>query len=206
MAVRQARFRKAEIERLQANPEYDYDRDLHVDILWWDRLKELIQRKLRDLFGTKAGSWVFDHLHWFILLIAIVVLLVYFRKRLFHGGFAIDATRPRQVLEITEDLPRLDLDRLLAEAERGSRWRDALRCQYLLVLRRLIDDGLIRFQPDSTDLEYQRQLKDPAKRRAFAEISFLFKWAWYGDAPMDEARYRSLAPSFVELHTPAGRP
>lgn len=201
VAVRDAQFNSTEITRLQANPEYDYDRSLHVENLWWDRLLKWVQQQLNELFGTKGGRWVFSHLHWAIIIAAVVLLLFYLRKRLFHGAFTPEAGRPRQVLEIHEDLAVVDLDQLLGAAEREGNWRLALRYHYLKVLRRLMDDGSIRFKPESTDRDYQRQLRDPAQRSTFAELSFLFKWAWYGDAPMDEARYRSLAPAFTLFHT-----
>lgn len=202
VTVRDAQFNSAEVARLQANPEFDYDRSLQVENLWWDRLLKWAQQQLNDLFGTKTGRWMFSHLHWAILLIAVLLLLYYLRKRLFHGVFTPEANKPKQVLEIHEDLAAIDLDQLLAVAEDEKRWRLALRYQYLKVLRRLMDDGRIRFKPESTDRDYLLQLKDPAQRTTFSELSFLFKWAWYGDAPMDEARYRSLAPAFTLFPKP----
>lgn len=199
-------FDAQEIAKLKADPANDYDRDLHVETLWWDRLKHWLGEQFEKLFGSKAGRWIFNHLDKAILLVAIGLLLFYFRKRLLHGGFALEPARQRQALEIGEDLPREDLDRLLAGAERDGQWRLALRYQYLAVLRRLIDDGSIRFQPGLTDRDYLRQLQDPAQRKTFSELSFLFKWAWFGDAPLDEARYRSLVPGFSRFHTPALKP
>lgn len=205
VAVRQARFDSAAVALLQANPEYDYDRSLHVQNLLWDRLKRWLQEMLRKIFGSKAGSMVFSNLHWGILAAAVVLLLIFLRKRLFHNVFSAEVGNPRQVTAIEEDIEKLDLDRLLAKAESEGNWRTALRYQYLKVLRRLIDEGRIEWQPRYTDREYLRQLKDPAERASFSEVSFLFKWAWYGNAPMDEARYRKLAPAFVELQSPASR-
>ncbi len=205
VAVRQAHFDSTAIALLQANPEYDYDRDLHVQNLLWDRLKRWLQELLRKIFGSKAGSMVFDNLHWAILIAAVILLLFFLRKRLFHNVFSAEVGNPRQVTAIEEDIEKLDLDRLLAKAESDGNWRTALRYQYLKVLRRLIDEGRIQWQLRYTDRDYLRQLKDPAERASFSEVSFLFKWAWYGNAPMDEARYRKLAPAFVELQSPASR-
>lgn len=205
VAVRHARFDSAAIALLQADPTYDYDRDLHVQNLLWDRLKRWLQELLRKIFGSKAGSMVFDNLHWAILIAAVILMLFFLRKRLFHNVFSAEVGNPRQVTVIEEDIEKLDLDRLLAKAESDGNWRTALRYQYLKVLRRLIDEGRIQWQPRYTDREYLHQLKDPAERASFSEISFLFKWAWYGNAPMDEARYRKLAPAFVELQSPASR-
>ena len=205
VAVREVRYDSVAIAALQANPDYDYDRSLHVENLLWDRLMRWLQEMLRKVFGSKAGSLVFNNLHWAVLIVAVILLLAFLRKRLFHRVFTPEVGTPRQVMAIEEDIEKLDLDRLLAKAESEGNWRTALRYQYLKVLRRLIDEGRIEWQPRYTDREYLRQLKDPAERASFSEISFLFKWAWYGNAPMDEARYRRLAPAFVEFHSPAKR-
>lgn len=205
VAVRDVRYDPAAIAALQASPDYDYDRSLHVENLWWDRLMRWLQEMLRKVFGSKAGSVVFSNLHWAVLIIAVILLVLFLRKRLFHSVFTPEAGTPRQVMAIEEDIEKLDLDRLLAKAEREGNWRTALRYQYLKVLRRLIDEGRIEWQPRYTDRDYLRQLKEPVERASFSEISFLFKWAWYGNAPMDEARYRKLAPAFVEFHSPASR-
>ena len=79
----------------------------------------------------------------------------------------------------------------------------ALRYQWLKVLRKLVDEGRITWQPRSTDADYLAQLKEPALRATFSELSFIFKWVWYGDAPMDVERYQRLKPAFEAAHRPA---
>jgi hypothetical protein len=204
LAVRTATFDTSAIHRLKTDPAYDYDKDLHIHTLWWTRLKGLLEHLLQKIFGSRAGSWVFGHLDWAVLAFAILFLLFFFRKRIFFSVFAPEAGRPRQVTAMEENIEALDLDKLLATAEKARDWRTALRYHYLKVLRHLMDEGLIEWQPRYTDRDYLRQLKDPAKRAVFGEVSFLFKWAWYGDAPMDEARYRNMLPAFTRFHTPNG--
>ena len=41
-------------------------------------------------------------------------------------------------------------------------------------------------------------------RDAFGRIAFTFQWVWYGEAPLDRARYEALTGAFQELiDTPA---
>lgn len=200
LATRTTTFDTTVINQLKADPELDYDRTLHVKMIWWERLKRKLGHWLDKLFGSKTGSMVFRNLHWAILAFAVIFLIFFLRKRLFHGVFTNEAGKARQVREIEEDIAQLDLDALLAKAEKKGDWRGALRYQYLKVLRRLMDEGRIEFQPKNTDRDYLRQLKEPTDRAVFSELSFIFKWAWYGDAPVDEARYRSLSPAFTQFH------
>ena len=101
------------------------------------------------------------------------------------------------------------MHRLVAAWEAGAAW-------LLLGLRRMrfqgaadapglveLDEGRITWQPRSTDADYLAQLKEPALRATFSELSFIFKWVWYGDAPMDVERYQRLKPAFEAAHRPA---
>ena len=201
VAVDRRRFNEAAIAEYLKDPDLDYDRTLHHDNLWWDRFMRWLNRKLGDLFGTEAGSAVFDNMHWILLGVAVVIVLWFLRRHLFGSVFGAGPDRTRQVTEIEENIVELDLDKLLRDAEKGSNWRLALRYQWLKVLRRLVDEGRIKWQPRFTDADYLAQLKDPAWRVTFSEMSFLFKWVWYGDAPMDAQRYERMKPAFEAAHS-----
>lgn len=202
-AVDRRRFDEAAIDKYLADPDLDYDRTLHHDDLWWSRFMRWLGRKLNDIFGSKAGNAVFDNLHWIMLGIAVIVVLWFLRRHLFAGVFGLGPKQARLVTEIEENIEELDLDALLREAEKSRDWRMALRYQWLKVLRKLVDDGRIKWQPRFTDADYLSQLKEPALRATFSELSFLFKWVWYGDAPMDAERYQRMRPAFEAAHRPS---
>lgn len=203
VAVDRRQFDKAAIDEYLKDPDLDYDRERHEEQLWWSRFMRWLNERLRDLLGSKGGRIVFENLHWIILGIAVLTVLWLLRKRLFGGVFGVDAMRARQVTEMEENIAELDLDKLLREAEQKADWRLALRYQWLKVLRKLVDEGRITWQPRSTDADYLAQLKEPALRATFSELSFIFKWVWYGDAPMDVERYQRLKPAFEAAHRPA---
>lgn len=195
-------FDQAAIDEYLKDPDLDYDRVRHEEQLWWTRFMRWLNDRLNDLFGSKGGQVVFENLHWFILGMALLVTLWVLRKRLFGGVFGMEAHRARQVTEMEENIEELDLNDLLRKAEQQGDWRLALRYQWLKVLRRLVDEKRITWQPRSTDADYLAQLKDPALRATFSELSFIFKWVWYGDAPMDQGRYQRLKPAFEAAHQP----
>jgi hypothetical protein len=202
VTVDRRRFNKEEIAEYLKDPDLDYDRTLEHDNLWWERFMRWLGRKLEKLFGTKGGRAVFNNIHWFILGLAVLFVAWYFRKHLFGGVFGIDAKKARQVTEIEENIEELDLDKLLGDAEKSTNWRLALRYQWLKVLRKLVDEGRIKWQPRFTDADYLAQLKEPTLRVTFSELSFLFKWVWYGDGPMDAQRYHRMKPAFEAAHRP----
>jgi hypothetical protein len=200
LAVRTAAFDTAAIGLLRADPQLDYDRDLRVNELWWDRLMRRLGEWLGQAFGTKAGGLLLNNLHWGILATAVLFLLFFLRKRLFGQVLGAEPKTAKQVQELPADPAGLDLDGLLAQAEGGEDWRGALRWHYLKALRRLVDEGRVEWQPKHTDRDYLRQLQDPELRARFGELSFLFHWAWFGAAPMDAESYRRMAPTFIAFH------
>lgn len=202
VALERRRFNEAELAKYLEDPDLDYDRDLQHDNLWWTRFMRWLGDRLERIFGTRGGRAVFDNIHWIILGIAVLFVIWYFRKHLFGTVFGLDAKKARQVTEMPENIEELDLDQLLRDAEKGSDWRMALRYQWLKVLRKLVEEGRIKWQPRFTDADYLSQLKEPALRVTFSELSFLFKWIWYGDAPMDAQRYQHLKPAFEAAHRP----
>lgn len=203
IAVERRRFSEVKLTEYLQDPDLDYDRVIHTENLWWTRFMRWLGDRLEKLFGTKGGRLVFDNIEWVILGIAVLFVAWYFRRHLFGGVFGVAAKKARLVTEIEENIEELDLDKLLREAEQRSNWRLALRYQWLKVLRKLVDEGRIKWQPRYTDADYLAQLKEPAIRATFSELSFLFKWVWYGDAPMDAQRYQHLKPAFEAAHRPA---
>lgn len=203
VAIDRRHFDEAALAEYLKDPDLDYDRVLHHDNLWWDRFMRWLGRKLRDILGSDTGDAVFGNLHWILLGIAVVIVLWFMRRHLFAGVFGLGPKQARLVTEMPENIEELDLDKLLRDAEKDADWRMALRFQWLKVLRKLVDEGRIKWQPRFTDADYLAQLKEPGLRTTFSELSFLFKWVWYGDAPMDAERYRRMKPAFEAAHRPA---
>ena len=215
ITVDRRRFNEAALDHYLEDPDLDYDRELQHENLWWTRFMRWLGEKLEDLFGSKGGRAVFNNFHWIILAVAVLFVLWYFRKHLFTGVFGMGAKTTRLVTEMPENIQELDLEKLLRDAENVMDWRMALRYQWWKVLRKLVDEGRIKWQPRFTDADYLSQLKEPALRATFSELSFLFKWVWYGNAPMDAPRYQRMRPAFEAAHqrtspttkpAPAGTP
>ena len=203
IAIDRRRFNEAALDHYLEDPDLDYDRELEHENLWWTRFMRWLGDRLGDLFGTRGGRVVFENFHWIILAVAVIFVLWYFREHLFTGVFGMGAKTARLVTEMPENIQELDLDKLLRDAEKTMDWRMALRYQWWKVLRKLVDEGRIKWQPRFTDADYLSQLKEPALRATFSELSFLFKWVWYGDAPMDARRYQDLKPAFEAAHHPS---
>lgn len=198
-------FDAKELERLRADPAFQYDRDLRRTPTFWERFKDWIMHLLRELLGTRAGSFVAEHLLYImavaILLAAVIILRRNGLRAVFHGA-------PRSTGEVTvvdEDIRSMDIRTLIAEAESAGDLRRAIRLHYLLVLRALVDQGVLTWSPDRTDRDYMAQIKDPGLRARFAQAALVFQWVWYGHAEVDRARYETIRRPFLQFERAADR-
>jgi hypothetical protein len=198
--------RAFDAERINAlRAEYDYDADLRRAPSLWDRFKEWLYQWLQGLLGTKAGGFVIDNLLYLIAIAMIVVAIAVLSRnglhRMFHGA-------PRslgQVIGDEDDIREMDLPAMIARAEADGDLRLAVRLHYLLVLRKLVDQGVLNWSPERTDRDYMRQIADPSLRSRFAHVALVFQWVWYGHAEVDRERYVSIQRPFIEFETVPAR-
>ncbi|MBP7407829.1 MAG: DUF4129 domain-containing protein [Flavobacteriales bacterium] len=192
-------FDTQRITSYRADPSLQYDRDLHQQQSWWEQLKAWLKELFSHWFNEGVGAFFSTNLVYVLsAVVVIIALLVLSRgsmRRVFHGA-------PRSLGEVTaaeEDIRGLDIETLIREAEEGNDLRRAIRLHYLLVLRKLVDDGVLKWSPERTDQDYLAQIKDPALRSRFAHIALVFQWVWYGHAEVDAERYGSIKRPFLEF-------
>lgn len=194
-------FDQTALEAYRADPTLRYELpEEEEEPGLWDRFMAWLSELLRSIFGSRAGNFVFGNLLYFVIVIAAAILLfMAVRRGVFTGAFR-GAPRTAMVTDDPhEELHSSDLSALINAAEAAGEWRRAIRLRYLQVLRHGIDKGWFHWRPEHTDRDYARQLEDPVLRDAFGRIAFTFQWVWYGEAPLDRARYEALTGAFQEL-------
>ncbi|MEO8066613.1 MAG: DUF4129 domain-containing protein [Flavobacteriales bacterium] len=201
-------FDEAALDALRADPRYQYEREVSQAPNAWDRFWEMVRdwisdllKRLEDATGLKFVSWFWDYIWFAVFVVALVIALIVFRRRMLSKVFARAAAGTGSVRTLDEDITADDLPEQLAGAERAGEWRRALRLHYLLVLRHLVDEDHITWKPQYTDRDYQTQLTDALERERFARLSFIFKWVWYGEAQVERAQYERLVQGFIDFRS-----
>lgn len=193
-------FDAARIGAYKADPAYVYEREAVREPSWWERMKDLLSRWFEGLFGNEVGSYVMDNLL-YIIAGAALVFAIYMLSKGGLRGF-LHGT-PRSQGEVApaeeEDIREMDLPALIAEAEARGDHRRAIRLHYLLVLRKLVDQGILDWSPDRTDRDYLAQIADPRMRERFATVARVFQWTWYGGARIGAERYAELRGPFIQF-------
>ncbi|QQR86218.1 MAG: DUF4129 domain-containing protein [Flavobacteriales bacterium] len=199
-------FDDAELAALRAQERYQYERDVREAPNWWDHFWEWVKdwfsglfNWLEDATGWDVEYWFWDNIWLLICGAALVLVAWHMRKRMFSAVFGKAPAVIGSVRTLEEDITADDLPQQLAAAEQAGEWRRALRLQYLLVLRHLVDTGAIEWKPERTDRDYQDLLREEDQRQRFARLSFIFKWVWYGEALLDRNQYERLSAGFQDF-------
>jgi hypothetical protein len=189
-------FSDSAIAAYRADPAYAYERSFQEVPSWWDQFKEWLGRWIDRWLGTAPAEFVLDNIWLIILILALALVLMVFRRRIFTSAFRGKVQRSAGVSALHEEMQADDLDERIATAERNEEWRRALRLHYLRALRTLVETGHITPRPEATDHDYLQQVTDPGLRRQFDRLAFTFQWVWYGEADLDRSRYGSLVADF----------
>lgn len=187
------------IAALKTDPRYQYDRDLVKVPTLWERFKAWLGDLIASFFGSRTGDFITRNLLYILAVVGIIFAVVVLSRgslrKVFHGA-------PRSsgsVTTVEEDIREMDLGALIREAEAAGDLRRAIRLHYLLVLRKLVDRGVLHWSPEHTDQDYMGQIKDPVLRSRFAQVALVFQWVWYGHAEVDRDRYEPMCRPFVEF-------
>lgn len=78
-------------------------------------------------------------------------------------------------------------------------FRLAVRLLYLQTLKRLTDAGWIAYKPDKTNQQYVYELTSSPLQADFERLTRQFEFVWYGDFPINEARFEAIHSQFKQF-------
>lgn len=178
---------------------------LEVDSIWWEqKIDELNYEEDKEEFEpiNREGkspniSWLFSReVTYTILFIIIVILLILFYKLYLKG--LLESTNEREERtykyfdeeDLDEHFYEMDLPHLLDSSLKSNDWKMAIRIQYLILLKKLIDERRISWHRNLTNLQISRQLANKAAETALKEIILSVELFWYGDEKAESEDYR----------------
>ena len=91
-----------------------------------------------------------------------------------------------------EDIESTDLDSLLKRALENKNTRLATRYYYLLVLKKLSQKEIIKYDKDKTNSEYLFELEDVGIRKDFSYLSYIYSYVWYGEFNLNENDFNKV--------------
>lgn len=180
------------LQAYRADPAYRYDAERAPET-WWDRLKDrLWERLVAPLLSPGLGP--LRRALFYLLVAGLVAFALLRLLRMEAGGLFYSRHAPGAVRlhEADAELPADDLERLVEEAVARQDYRRAVRLSYLRLLKHLSARGLIVWRPDKTNHDYAVELGRSSFRAAFARLTAVFDYVWYGDFPVDAALFARI--------------
>ncbi|GAB5536515.1 MAG: hypothetical protein Rubg2KO_27640 [Rubricoccaceae bacterium] len=196
---------EAALEELRANPEFQYDDPEAETPSLWDRFWMWVARTFLQPIGDGVTSKPMQVGLMAFAAVAFLWILVRFLRGEGSGLFGRKDTASPEVGELlldVEDIESVDLGSRLADAIRDGDHRAAVRLRYLLALQQLAQSGHIEWARDKTNRTYVVETRQSAGAdvgRAFADVTRVFDYVWYGGLSVDAARYARFEGRFDQL-------
>jgi hypothetical protein len=187
---------REKLNEYRADPAFQYYRESMPDSPWelfWRRFWERVARLLGH---TKSLTWIE-----ILVAAAVLVFFMYqFSGMNRRGLFAkrnLDAALGYELGLLPGDA--VDLEEAIRHAVAFRDFRLALRLLYLQTLKRLSEDGWIRWQSAKTNSVYGHELAGSGFQGAFLGLTDEFEASWYGELPVDQPSYEAAADRFRQF-------
>lgn len=192
-------YREAPADRItdfKNNPDYRYDKDGERPG-WFSRLINML---LQMLFQQVENN------HWFryVLLGLLVLAFTLFILRLLNVPIVsfISFSRADRSNEMFDGMPAdlssdTVLEDLLALYRSNGAYREAVRVLYLIYLKRLDRNGVIRLREFKTNREYAREIRDVLLRDKFSSLVKVYDYVWFGQFNPKEEQYKKIELAFL---------
>lgn len=170
----------------------------------------LVQRILRSFFNWLGDTFGFE-IDWldyqtmeYIIygLLGIIVLYLLIKFLLQNPVSTVFKTENKTIEGfnyVEENIEKVDFDTLIKQALKDSNYRLATRYMYLKSLKALASKKTIDWHYDKTNTDYLNEIKDTTLKALFKRVSYIYDYVWYGEFPIDEARFNKNKDDFNQL-------
>ena len=196
-----------DLNEFKDDPKFDYE-IVKSDPTWWDDFKtwigNLFLRFFEWIFGVEEAAGVlaaFLRILPYLLLALLLFLLIRFFINV-NSSASANASQPKPFVGLSEEehiIKNEDIQVLIQKALGDKNYRLAVRYYYLYILQLMSEQELIDWQLQKTNHDYENEIKKPDLKKAFAKITRLYDYVWYGDFGIDESQYQKAETIFSTL-------
>jgi hypothetical protein len=169
------------------------------EVAEWDQID--FQPRVRDLPDFDPNI---DFLKLLLLLIAIVIIAYLIYQLVLKR---IRLPEEKKTSSLSQDVDLLnpeaheeeELQQQLQNHLAKQEFRNVLRIHYLMILKELIQKGMIKWKKDKTNYHYQNELTGTAHFEDFHYTLYVFEKAWYGLHELSHSDYERIRPRIDKL-------
>lgn len=183
--------------------EFDYE-ILKPKESIWDKIKKKIAELLAKIFGemdpNKASNYTVNILR--IIGIVVIGLLVYLLVRFLMSkdGNFLFGKKNRKInisgQDLEENIHEINFSESILKFEKQQDYRSAIRYHFLYSLKKLTDKNLINWNPEKTNRDYLKELKNINLKEDFSRVIYIYDYIWYGEFETEEKDYQHYKTYF----------
>lgn len=188
------KFDSPAIEELKLQEQYDYDRVI-----------EKPRSEFIEFIGSVLSA-IFDFITSTVGVVSLVIVLGFIILLAAKGTFK----RKKKIVPIKDEVIFSNdtndeniigqLNELIQEAIASGNFKQAIRYQFIKLLKELDQQQLIVYHIDKTNYQYSKELPK-TMRKQFMMVSKIFDYTWYGDYPANQALFRQMEQLYKRVNT-----
>ncbi len=130
-------------------------------------------------------------------IVIIIILKLYLGSDAKFWGFKKTTNlASKKLVYEDEDIDNSDIEGLLKKAIADKNTRLAIRYYYLLLLKKLSEKEIIKYDKDKTNSDYLFEIDDPQKRKQFSYLSYIYTYVWYGEFDLNEQDFLEVSKKY----------
>lgn len=98
--------------------------------------------------------------------------------------------------DLEENIHEINFPASILKFEKEQNYRSAIRYHFLYTLKKLTDKNLISWNPEKTNRDYLRELKNKNSQEDFRRIIYIYDYIWYGEFETEEKDYQHYKTYF----------
>jgi large-conductance mechanosensitive channel len=192
-----------DVKEEYSGEEFNYERTQTSSQNLFNRIISWLIEGIQNIFGFTLSPFTITILTYvfYFLIGAVVVFMIV--KLLGNENasklFGRTARNTSSVVMEETHIEEIDFTDLIQSNEREGNFRNAVRYQYLAMLKGLSARNLIEWDFQKTNIDYYRELKNLETKEHFKKVSYLYDHVWYGEFPIGEETYREAVAEFQTL-------
>ncbi len=195
-----------DLNNIYQDEDFIYERPVETSG-WWSRLKQWLNDIFMDLFNLNSVGQAskFVDIALKVTGIIIFLLVIYFIFKAVinrEGHWVFGKSSDKNIIPVTDietNIHTTDFRTLIADAERDSNFRLAIRYYYLWLLKGLSSAELIEYDVEKTNSDYFDEITSRSLKDEFSYTSYLYNYIWYGEFEVNEQQFNKAKTAFTKF-------
>lgn len=174
---------------------------------WWMRFKQWLNDFFKDLFNITSQGQASKATDIAINIAGVIIflLVIYFIFKAIinkEGTWVFGKSSDKSIIPVTDietNIHVTDFKALIDEAESNNNYRLAIRFYYLWLLKQLTQAGIIEYDAEKTNSDYQNEITKTNIKKEFTYTSYLYNYIWYGEFNVTATEFDQAKLAFTNF-------